>query len=419
MNDQLNHAELSLLGSILLTDGEILNELDFDPTSYSNPSYEALHQIMQGMHAKGEPVNVVTVIPYAARAGQRVNPLLLHEAMAATPTAASAGHYAKIVSDASAGRKIHNASQWMAQQTAAGLDPEQIIDGVQARLTDALNSVGNRKVSHIGEGLEEYIEQLEKEDQFIETPWPQINNIIGGLMPGALYVIGARPAVGKSVAAIQLSQALERHGSVALVSLEMGTKDLRNRVISNEKKIPMQRLAGGAMEERDWGHMSEWMKSSNERRIYASDESLSSIHDIRRFAMDVNRHDPLAGVVIDYLQLIAKPAGKEANEQEFIADLTRQFKLMALQLNIPVVLLSQLNRGVTSREDKMPRASDLRGSGAIEQDADVIILMHRELKGDESYRLYMNVEKNRRGPAGNTEMVFQGHYSTIYDDLSS
>lgn len=414
MTEALQHAELSIIGSILLTDGEVIDELDFNPSSYSDARLEAVHRLMMGMRSTGEPINVLTLPKYAATNGQRVESTLLHHAMAITPTAATAGYYAKIVSDASAGRRLKSTADWISSQASQGVDPEHVIEQARATLEEARGMIGSRKIRPIGANIETYIDNLEKERVFYETPWPQINHLIGGMMPGALYIVGARPSVGKSVVALQLAQSLEKHGSVAFVSLEMLESDLMDRLFANEKKVPMQRLTAGELTSEDWQRMSEWMPGISERHLYVSEPDVSTIHDIKRFIQDVDRTEPLAGVVIDYLQLISQ-SGDRMPDQEFLADVTRQLKLMALQMNIPVVLLSQLNRGSANREDKMPRSSDLRGSGAIEQDGDVVILLHRELKGDESYRMFMNVEKNRRGPAGNTEMVFQGHYSNVHD----
>lgn len=418
MSTTLQHAELSIIGAVLLTDGATLDDLNFDPSSYSDKRLEDIHGVMSAMRNAGEPVNVLTVPKYASSNGIHADAALLHQAMSVTPTPSTASYYAKIVSDAAVSRQLQSTAEWIANQSANGADLEQVIEQAKATLDGARQRVGLRTVKPIGAGIETYVNNLEKTRVYYETPWPQINHLIGGLMPGALYVVGARPSVGKSVVALQLAQALEKHGSVAFVSLEMLEDDLRDRLFANEKKVPMQRLTAGQLNSSDWQRMSEWMPGITERRIYVSEPKDSTIQDIKRFIQDVNRTEPLAGVVIDYLQLISPSAGR-SNDQEFLSDVTRQLKMMALQMNIPIVLLSQLNRGSANREDKMPRSSDLRGSGSIEQDADVVLLLHRDLKGDESYRMFMNVEKNRRGPAGNTEMVFQGHYSNIHDDLSN
>lgn len=417
MSEPLEHAELSIIGSILLTEGKALDEIDLDSSSYRDKRLEDIHRLMLGMHVSGEPINVLTLPKYAVTNGQRVDASLLHQAMAVTPTASTVAYYAKIVADAHAGRNLAATADWIRSQAERGVDPEHVIEQAKATLENARGTIGLRKIAPIGSDIETYVDNLEKERVYYQTPWPQINDLIGGLMPGALYVVGARPSVGKSAVGLQLAQSLEPHGSVAFVSLEMLEADLMDRLIANEKKIPHQRITAGELTSEDWQRMAEWLPTVENRRIYVSEPHTSTMPAIRGFINDVHRTEELAGVVIDYLQLISQ-SGERMTDQEFLSDVTRQLKLMALQMNIPIVLLSQLNRGSANREDKVPRPSDLRGSGSIEQDADVIILLHRELKGEDSYRMYMNVEKNRRGRAGDTEMVFQGHYSNVHDALS-
>lgn len=417
MNEALQHAEMSIIGSVLLTDGTALDEMDFDPASYSDARLENVHRLMIAMRNAGEPINVLTLPKYASSHKQKVDASLLHQAMAVTPTASTVAYYAKIVSDANASRNLTETADWIKSQTERGVDPEQVLEHAKATLEEARTTIGLRKIAPIGSDIENYVNNLEAQRVYYETPWPQINDLIGGLMPGALYVVGARPSVGKSAAALQLAQSLEPHGAVAFISLEMLEADLMDRLVSNEKKIPLQRIVAGALTAEDWQRMAEWLPTVEGRKIYVSEPHVAALSDIQRFISDVNRTEPLAGVVIDYLQLIPNNTGKSDNE--FLSEVTRTLKLMALQMNLPIVLLSQLNRGSANREDKLPRSSDLRGSGSIEQDADVIIMLHRDLKGEESYRMFMNVEKNRRGRAGDTEMVFQGHYSNIHDEMTS
>jgi replicative DNA helicase len=140
-----------------------------------------------------------------------------------------------------------------------------------------------------------------------------------------------------------------------------------------------------------------------------------TITDIKRFARSVNRRKPLAGLVVDYLQLMSQPHGDKRPRHEFVADMSRQLKIMAMDMQVPVIALSQLNRASEKRDDKMPQISDLRESGAVEQDADVVILLHREIMGDNRGDLSMLVAKNRHGATGLAQMSFWGHYSKVLD----
>ena len=263
--------------------------------------------------------------------------------------------------------------------------------------------------------IEATITHLDEKVTSIPTVWPSLNDILTGLRPGAVYVVGARPSVGKSVVALQLAQALLKAGSVAFFSLEMSTNDLTARLLSNELKIDMGRLEKHDLTPGDWKRVGEWLKERRTVPLAINENTGASITDIKKYVRNVHRRKPLAGIVVDYLQLMSQPAGDKRARHEFVADMSRQLKVLAMDLDVPVIVLSQLNRSSESREDKMPGLHDLRESGAIEQDADVVILLHREIIGDNKNRMLMAVAKNRRGDTGALEFDFAGHYSTVYD----
>ena len=262
--------------------------------------------------------------------------------------------------------------------------------------------------------MESTVNFLDSPITFTPTPWASLNQIIDGLKPGALYVVGARPSVGKSVVGLQLARGMAEHGSVAFVSLEMSTHDVNVRLMAADLHIDMRRLMRHELDAGDWAKVGEWVKAHN-LPIAINANTRASITDIKRFVRNVHRRKPLAGVVVDYLQLMAQQPGDKRPRHEFVADLSRQLKIMAMELDVPVIALSQLNRGSTSREDTRPKISDLRESGAVEQDADVVILLHREIDSDKKYEIDMLVGKNRNGPTGATSMEFLGYYASVRD----
>jgi replicative DNA helicase len=195
----------------------------------------------------------------------------------------------------------------------------------------------------------------------------------------------------------------------------MSNNDVQIRAVSADLNLDVSKLIERNLNASDWAKIRDRRAAWSNVPLFVDDRSGVSITDIKRFARSVNRRKPLAGIVVDYLQLMTQQQGDKRPRHEFVADMSRQLKIMAMDMNIPVIALSQLNRGSTQREDKMPQISDLRESGAIEQDADVVILLHREIMGDNRYDLSMLVAKNRHGATGLAELQFWGQYSKCLD----
>jgi replicative DNA helicase len=221
--------------------------------------------------------------------------------------------------------------------------------------------------------------------------------------------------VGKSVIALQLAKALTAKGAVAFSSLEMSEADVQIRAVAADLRIDLARLMKRDLLATDWAKIRDRRAAWQNVPLYIDDNSGVTLTDIKRFARSVNRRQPLAGLVVDYLQLMAQPAGDKRPRHEFVADMSRQLKILAMEMHIPVIALSQLNRGSTQRQDNMPQISDLRESGAVEQDADVVILLHREIMGETSGDLSMLIAKQRNGPTGFAALDFWGHYSMALD----
>lgn len=413
MATDLDLAERSVLGSVLLSNGKILDELDFNPADYHHPIYETVHRTCQAMKTAGKPVDVVTVMGELTAAGERYDPAMLHQAVTDTPVWENADYYAGIVADAATGRRLISAGAKAKQLVDAGGDMPEIVEVVRKDIDNAQSSARAQPVEFLADTLPGTIDMLDSEVTAIPTPWPSMNELITGLLPGAVYVVGARPGVGKSVVAVQLAQTLVAQGAVAFVSLEMNRDDVNMRLMSSELEINMNKLMNRELDERDWQKVSAWLRTASERPLAVLDKPGATITDIKRFVRSVSRRRPLSGVVVDYLQLMNPPTGDKRPRHEFVSAMSRELKILALDMNVPVIVLSQLNRGSTNREDSRPQISDLRESGAIEQDADVVLLLHREFPGDKQYEIGMAVAKNRRGRTGSLTAEFRGWYSRI------
>lgn len=408
-------ASRSVLGAIFLSGGRILDWLELHPGDYRQPLHEQIHRAAQSLKDKGQPVDPITVGDLLTKQGVRLDPALPHQLMSETPSAASADYHSRIVATAASQRRIRTAAAKMNQLVEQSADPEMILEEAHAELSRIKPSGQADPVRFFGETLEATLDQLDEKPDYKLTPWAQLNDMIGGLRPGALYVIGARPGVGKSVVGLQLATSLAAHGSVAFISLEMPAADLHKRAMAAYAKVPMPRLEAHDLTEDDWTRISNVSQKLQELPISILDRPSATIGEIKRYITATHRRKPLAGVVLDYLQLMEPPPGDKRPRHEYVAAMSRQLKVLAMELSVPVIAISQLNRGSTSREDKRPQLADLRESGAIEQDADVVLLLHREFEEGKAHEINIGVAKNRRGIPGSITLQFHGHYSSITD----
>ena len=411
---EVEHAEVALLGAAIASGGRGLDDLDFDPADFNAPVVEHAWRTILAMVRDGKPVDQVTLWAEVNNSAIRVDPTLLHRAVEAAPTAASIGHYAGIVSESGARRRLTLAATAIADLARQPGDVDALIEEARRKLDDYGKVTRSEPVSFAWETMQGTVNRFNETVTFTPTPWGPLNEIIGGLRPGALYTVGARPGVGKSVVGVQLGLELARHGGVAMMSLEMSQDDVNKRILSHQTHVPMERLTTPRNLTADDRHrIGEWLQGN--RQPFAVHKSAQvSITDVRRFARNVHRRAPLAGIVVDYLQLMAQAPHDRRARHEFVADMSRGLKLLALDMNVPVVMLSQLNRLSTTREDKRPALSDLRESGAIEQDSDVVILLHRDtVDPANSASIDFMVAKNRHGRPGVCTLDFAGHYSEI------
>jgi replicative DNA helicase len=259
-----------------------------------------------------------------------------------------------------------------------------------------------------GRTIDDTLSNLETPPVHMKSPWPMLDGMINGFAPGRLYIMGARPGVGKSVAALQIALELTRHGAVAFSSLEMTNGELQTRAIAQSLRINVGRLMMGRANADDWQKIARKRAAWIDLPLFIDDRSAVTMAQVKQHARNVNRQRKLAAVVVDYLQLISAPRGARMSRYELVSEISRELKLMAKELNVPVIALSQLNR----ETDGLPKLKDLRESGSLEQDADVVLFLHREMQ-EASQDLTMIVAKNRHGVCGSVDLTFLGQFSAI------
>lgn len=406
----LDQAELAVLGSAILSQGQTTQDLDFDPADFRSPEYERIYRAIADMRRTGEPIDEITV---SSKTSPQ-DPTLTIKATTATPSVSTAGHYAKIVTDAATRHRLKLAGAEIQKIADQPGDVDALTENAREILDKTTTATTTDPVDFVWETITGTITQMQAGNIYTPTPWWNLNNIIGGLRPGALYTIGARPGVGKSVIGVALALELAKHGGVAMLSLEMSRDDVNKRIIAHQKHVSMSKLMNpGDLTDADWQAIQQWQAEYRAPLAVSKSPSVD-ITGVRRFARNVHRRAPLAGIVVDYLQLMAQAPADRRARHEFVADMSRQLKLLAMSLNVPVVMLSQLNRASESRDDKMPRIADLRESGAVEQDSDVVILLHRDVNNlATKHELKMLVAKNRHGNTGVCDFHFAGHYSEV------
>ena len=411
-------AEQSVLGAMLISRDAIAEIADIlDGGDFYSPAHETIYRTIMGLSAAGSPVDAITVNDTLTKLGeiQRTGGAGYTHTLATTvPSASSGAYYAEIVAHAATRRRLTAAGRKIQDLAQSGGDVDELVEASRREVDRTSRATGS-VVQSFGETIDVMLGSLDEQVNHHPTPWDAVNKIIGGLRPGALYVVGARPSVGKSVVALNLAKGLTAHGSVAFSSLEMSNNDVQIRAVSSDLHIDVARLIERNLTPGDWGKIRDRRSEWDNVPLFVDDRSGVTITDIKRFARSVNRRRPLAGVVVDYLQLMSQPHGDKRPRHEFVADMSRQLKIMAMDMQVPVIALSQLNRASEQRQDKMPMLSDLRESGAVEQDADVVILLHREIMGEKRDDLSMLVAKNRHGATGLAELTFWGHYSKALD----
>jgi replicative DNA helicase len=425
-------AEQSVLGGMLLSKDAIADVVEvLRGHDFYRPAHELVYEAIIDLYGRGEPADAVTVSAELTKRGElgRIGgPAYLHTLLSSVPTAANAGYYARIVHERAVLRRLVEAGTRIVQLGYAtdGGDVDEIVNRAQAEVYQVTERRSSEDYVALGEIIESTIDEIEaagsRSDGLIGVPtgFADLDRLTNGLHPGQMIVIAARPAVGKSTVGLDIARSASiRHQQAAVVfSLEMSRNEITMRLLSAEARIPLQNMRKGTMREEDWTRLARTMGEVSEAPLFIDDSPNMSLMEIRAKCRRLKQRNDLKLVVVDYLQLMSSGKRVESRQQE-VSEFSRALKLLAKELEVPVIALSQLNRGPEQRTDKKPQMSDLRESGSIEQDADMVILLHREdMYEKESPRAGeadFIVAKHRNGPTDTITVAFQGHYSRFVD----
>ncbi|ASL18307.1 replicative DNA helicase (plasmid) [Mycobacterium intracellulare subsp. chimaera] len=429
-------AEQSVLGGMLLSKDAIADVLEkLRPDDFYRPAHQSVYDVILDLYGRGEPADAVTVAAELDRRSvlARIGGApYLHTLISTVPTAANAGYYAGIVAEKAVLRRLVQAGTRVVQYGyagAEGADVAEVVDRAQAEIYE----VADRRTSEDFVPLEELLQPTMDEIDAIQsggglargvpTGFKELDELTTGLHGGQMVIVAGRPGQGKSTLALDFMRSCSiNHDMASIVfSLEMSKSEIVMRLLSAEARIKLADMRSGRLSDEDWARMARRMGEINDTPLYIDDSPNLTMMEIRAKARRLKQKTDLQLIVIDYLQLMTSGKKVESRQTE-VAEFSRNIKLMAKELDVPVVAVSQLNRGPEQRIDKIPQLSDLRETGQLEQDADMVILIHRpdgydrdSPRGGEADLI---VAKQRNGPAPKTFTVANTLHMSSFRDLA-
>ena len=427
-------AEESVLGALLLDRDAIgvAAELGLQPGDFYKPAHQHIYDAIRSLFAASSPVDVVTVADELRRAGllPEIGGIeALHELQNATPAISSVSHYTKIVQDTSVLRRLIHVAGDIAElaysepdDVTKALDEAEtkVFEVAEDRVTDSTRSIEEL----LGVVFDKLQDTFTRGDRVtgVPTGFTDLDDLLSGLQPSALYIVGARPAMGKTAFGLGIASHVAQHSAlpVLVFSLEMGHEELTQRILSSEARVDSSKLRSGELADTDWTKIGRAI-GRLDVPLFLDDNPRVTVMEMRAKARRIKaRFGGLGLIVVDYIQLMSS-GGRAENRQLEVSEISRNLKILARELEVPIVALSQLSRRLEERSDKRPMLADLRESGSLEQDADFVMFLYR----DEVYNAdspdkgsaEVIIAKHRSGPIGTKRLVFLGQY-TRFDNAA-
>ena len=414
-------AERGVIGACLMNPNALTQiATTLEPSDFHQEDYQAAYKAMLALADTQTPIDFVTLTNELQRTGMQVNTADLQLIAFDVPSALYVEHYAKIVSEKATLRRLLAAAQEIAKTAFAdGATASDALDKAEQSIFAVAHGKQQNSTEHIAGPLRRMVDNLDTpKANGIKTGYSMIDRMLGGFQKSDLIILAARPGMGKSALALGIADNSTRTGAnVAIFSLEMSKEQFTQRLTSMRTGIDSHRLRMKDLHDDEWPILMEAVNDISRQSLTINDTAAQSVDAIRREARRLHTRQPLDLIIIDYMQLVT---GKGDNREQEIAYISRSLKAMAKELNVPVLALSQLNRGVESRADKRPMQSDLRESGSIEQDADVILFIYREDYYNEDTERQnvadVIIAKHRHGSTGTVSLFFRKEL-TLFRDL--
>lgn len=420
-------AEQAVLGAILIQSDVLTTVMEIlQPEDFYRTSHQKIYEGMTEVAERGEPVDIVTLTAHLQNLShlEEIGGVGYLATLAnLVPTAANADYYANIVREKAVVRRlIKVATQIAASGYERTDDVVGLLDDAERQIAELTNEKVTRGFTPIKDVLLTTFERLEflysnkGGVTGVPTGYPDLDKMTSGFQKSDLIIVAARPSVGKTAFSLNIAQnvAVRAGLPVAIFSLEMAKEQLVSRILCAEANIDAGRMRTGYLEDDDWPKLTMAVSTLAEAPIFIDDTPGVTVADIRAKSRRLQQEHGLGLILIDYMQLI-QGRGRGDNRQQEISEISRTLKLIARELNVPVIALSQLSRSVEQRQDKRPMLSDLRESGSIEQDADIVAFLYRDDYYDpESERkniIEIIIAKQRNGPTGKVELVFLKNYN--------
>ena len=421
-------AEQAVLGAILLDSVTIITVMELlRPEDFYREAHQRIYEAMVDLNGDNEPIDLITLttrLQAKQQLGEVGGIQYLTELASAVPTAANVQYYAKIVEEKSMLRRlIRTATEIVANGYTGAEDVAQLLSEAESRILEISNRKSSTGFVSIRDVLMEVFERVETlynqrgTTTGIPSGFPDLDRMTAGFQRSDLIIVAARPSVGKTAFALNVAQnvAVRAKETVAIFSLEMSAAQLVQRIICAEANVDAGRIRTGALEGDDWEKLTMAIGTLSEAEIYIDDTPAITVADIRAKCRRLKKEKGLGMILIDYLQLIAGRGKAGENRQQEVSEISRTLKQIARELEVPVIALSQLSRGVEQRQDKRPMMSDLRESGSIEQDADIVAFLYRDdyydKESEKKNIIEIIIAKQRNGPVGTVELVFLKNFN--------
>jgi replicative DNA helicase len=434
---QSNDSEMAVLGAIMLRPEAIHEIIDIlSPEAFYAERHRLIFETMLELHNQGNPIDLLSItnrLSEKNKINQAGGKVYLAELTESVPTSQNIKHYSEIVQKKSLMRNLIRASEEIAQ---LGYDESQhideLLDQAEKKIFDVTNVQSMHTFTPLKNTLVEAWERIERlnnsehEIRGVSTGFVSLDNKLSGFQPSDLIILAARPSMGKTTLALDMARraAVDHNIPVGIFSLEMSAQQLIDRMLASQAQVDSWRLRTGKLHDKeDFDRIRDALDVLSKAPIYVDDEAGKSILGMRAVARRLKSEKGLGLIVIDYLQL-ATPSKTRATDSmvQQVTELSRSMKSLARELNVPVLALSQLSRAVESRGGR-PRLSDLRDSGSIEQDADVVMFIHNESRFKEENEktnvTEILIEKHRNGPTGKIELYFDTEKASFRDIDSS
>lgn len=430
-------SEYALLGSMILdwrVCGEVLGIVKGGDDFY-RPSHAAIYDTLIELYDTQQSIDMVQLHQRLKDKGtlESIGGVeYLMELAESVPSASSAAHYARIVRQKAVLRRLIEQAGLILYDAYNSDEPaDDLLDKAERAIFEIADRKGEDSTAHLKDLLQETYERLENHDgrlvTGVETGFLELDEMLNGMQKGEMIIVAARPSMGKTAFALNIAEhvSANRGRPVAVFSLEMSKQQLAQRLLCSRSGVDSHKLRRNMLGRDDFGQLAQAVGELSEAPFYIDDTPGLTLLGLRAKARRLAAMHHIEAVIVDYLQLMAAP-GADSRQQE-VSNISRGIKALARELNVPVVCLSQLNRQAEQREGHRPRMSDLRESGSIEQDADVVMMLHRESyyhRGDTEWEesnpdkintAEVIIAKQRNGPTGTVELIFNGSTTRFYD----